>query len=174
MEKGKRNIAIACIAAAVIIPAVLLAGLVNEFDQAMEGAVDSTIDSMKDSVMDDDLHYSQKVVAAEIRNYMDSGNIRFEEITNAENAHGEMYPFVVEAESLTIVAHGFAPERVGEVAVALTEADRPYEQIVEDAMEGTGTWIEYEFEHPDTGELADKKSWVAMHDGYLFGSGYYP
>jgi hypothetical protein len=40
--------------------------------------------------------------------------------------------------------------------------------------EDEGVWTEYTFLNPATGLESSKHSWVVMHDGYLFGSGYYP
>ena len=36
-----------------------------------------------------------------------------------------------------------------------------------------GNWISYVYKNPSTGELGSKHSWVVLHDGLLFGSGWY-
>lgn len=94
-------------------------------------------------------------------------------ITEAGTPGGGTYLFVIDAESRTVVAHGSNPDRVGSVSVALTGADRPAGQILEDLRREGGTWTEYVFENPATGEEQTKTSWLVMRDGLVFGAGYY-
>ena len=83
------------------------------------------------------------------------------------------YPFVLDPETDTVVAHGSNPARVGATSVVLTQADKPKAQILEALAGGAGTWVEYTFNNPSTGMEEAKRSWLVMHDGYIFGSGYY-
>ena len=83
------------------------------------------------------------------------------------------YPFAVNASTYTIVAHGSNPLRIGTLALSLTEADRPAEEILADLRDNRGTWSHYTLINPLTGEEESKRSWLSLHDGYIFGSGYY-
>ena len=83
------------------------------------------------------------------------------------------YPFVLDPETGMVVAHGSDPARVGSVSVALTQADKPKGQILAELAGGGGTWVEYTFNNPATGTEDAKRSWLVMHDGHIFGSGYY-
>ena len=83
------------------------------------------------------------------------------------------YPFVINATTYVIEAHGSDPSRNGSISLALTHADRSVEDILSDLMDTSGTWSHYTTINPLTGEAEMKRSWLSLHDGYIFGSGYY-
>ena len=83
------------------------------------------------------------------------------------------YPFVLDPKTDKVVAHGSNPDRVGATSVVLTASDKPKAQILVELAKGEGTWVEYTFTNPTTGLTEAKRSWLVMHDGYIFGSGYY-
>ena len=85
----------------------------------------------------------------------------------------DTYPFVINASTYVIEAHGANPARNGNISVALTQADRPVEDILADLENSAGTWSHYTFTNPLTGEEENKRTWLSLHDGYIFGSGYY-
>ena len=109
--------------------------------------------------------------------YDEMGVDAFQVITDsaADRKPGDLYPFVVNTTDVEIVAHGADPERVGDIADALLDADRSFETIVTDmeAADNNGTWARYSFYNPDTEMDEAKKSWMVLHDGYIFGSGFY-
>ena len=83
------------------------------------------------------------------------------------------YPFVLDPNTGTVVAHGSNPDRIGATSVVFTNSSVPPETFL-NMEEGEGIWSEYVFANPETGEEESKISWIILHDGYLFGSGYYP
>ena len=84
------------------------------------------------------------------------------------------YVFVLDgADEPLVVAHGAFPDRVGSPAKLAAGSDRPYADILEDLRGGDGTWAEYRFMNPATGDEQLKRSWMSMAGGYVFGSGYY-
>ena len=83
------------------------------------------------------------------------------------------YPFVVELSTLTVVAHGSNPAKVGGTSVSLTNSTVSPEEF-RSLEEGEGVWAEYTFNNPSTGMEQHKRTWMVMHDGYMFGSGFYP
>ena len=91
----------------------------------------------------------------------------------SEGEPTDTYPFVINASTYMIEAHGANPARNGNIGVALTEADRPVEDILADLEANRGTWSHYTFTNPLTGEEENKRSWLSLYDGYVFGSGYY-
>jgi hypothetical protein len=91
----------------------------------------------------------------------------------SEGDPAETYPFVLNADTYVIEAHGADPSRNGDIGVALTEADRPLEEILADLETDIGTWSHYTFTNPVTGDEESKRTWLSLHDGYIFGSGYY-
>ena len=94
------------------------------------------------------------------------GQITSMELTNPQ------YPFAMDYLTTQIVAHGAFPERVGEIAVALTESNIPLDVILSDLKKGN-VWAEYVFANPSTGIEQTKRSLYVLHEGYIFSSGYY-
>ena len=86
----------------------------------------------------------------------------------------DLYPFVLDIDTSTVVAHGADPDHIGATSVALTESNKDAGRIVAESEMNGGTWITYEFTNFETGEIETKLSWVTIRDGYLFGSGLYP
>ncbi len=83
------------------------------------------------------------------------------------------YPFVLDLNSTTVVAHGANPDRVDTISVTLTNSTVSLETF-RDLEQGEGLWAEYTITNPQTGTESLKRSWIVLHDGYLFGAGYYP
>ena len=84
------------------------------------------------------------------------------------------YPFVVDPSTEKVVAHGANPARIGVDSVFFgNTTDRPSGQIIADLESGDGTWVEYLFPYPSTDYTEEKRSWLVLHDGYIFGAGYY-
>jgi len=117
----------------------------------------------------------KKIVSDAVALYDLKGVEAFEIITSeSKNLQpGELYPFVLDPNNITVVAHGLNPDAVGTKSVSLTESDRSYEQILEDLKNNKGTWTEYQYVNPDTEKKELKRTWLYLHDDYIFGCGYY-
>ncbi len=85
------------------------------------------------------------------------------------------YPFVLDPDTKTVVAHGAIPARIGTPSLIIAEdyADKPYDTIIDELQDSDGTWVKYLFPHPGSDYVESKRSWLVLHDGYIFGSGYY-
>jgi cytochrome c len=85
----------------------------------------------------------------------------------------DLYVFVIGPDRLLAV-NGAFPERVGIEVIGETDVDgQPYgRMLVEDATPD-GAWVEYRRLSPASGAVERKRSWVVLHDGYVFGSGAY-
>ncbi len=84
------------------------------------------------------------------------------------------YPFVLDPTTKKVVAHGENPNRVGVSSLILgSYADKPADQIMEKLQSDGEVWVDYVFIDPLTGEDGLKRSWLVLHDGYIFGSGFY-
>ena len=114
----------------------------------------------------------QGIVQEMIRIYNLNPETAFDTITSFMS-DDPSYPFVTHIETQIIAAHGSNPARVGTTSVILTDSSIPYEEFLE-MDEGDGVWVEYAFASPTTGEDQAKRSWVVVHNGYIFGAGYYP
>lgn len=85
---------------------------------------------------------------------------------------GQWYIFMADATD-TIVAHAPSPNLLGTDLKAVEGPDG-YALGMEIAKATpTGTWIDYLWPNPATGETEAKRTWAIRHDNYLFGSGYY-
>ena len=114
----------------------------------------------------------QSVVEEIIRLYRWNSDDAFDTI-NSFMSQSPSYPFVIDLDTRTVAAHGSNPDRVGGASVVLTNSTLTLEEIL-GMEEGVGAWAEYVFPNPETGADQAKRSWVVVHGGYLFGSGYYP
>ena len=95
------------------------------------------------------------------------------DVINSMSTSEEVYPFVIDAGTLEVLAEGAFPGTVGLYAAFLDDADRPREEILEELQESDGTWTTYVFNNPSTGRYDVKHVWLSLYDGYIFGSGHY-
>ena len=114
----------------------------------------------------------QAVVSEMIRLYNHDPETAFDTISSFMSTDPH-YPFVLDPNTDKVVAHGSNPLRVGVTSVVLTNADKTKAVIMEELENNEGTWVEYFFNNPSTGMEESKHSWLVLHDGYIFGSGYY-
>ena len=82
------------------------------------------------------------------------------------------YPFVVDPVTRQIVAYGADPNKVGNTSIALTKSDVPFETIISELEDGPA-WAEYVLRDPLTQTDKHKRFMFVMHDGYIFGAGYF-
>ena len=95
------------------------------------------------------------------------------DVINSMNTDNEVYPFIIDAGTHKILAEGAFPSTVGLSAFFLNDANLPMERILEDLKDSDGVWITYNFPNHNTGSYSDKRVWLSLHDGYIFGAGYY-
>ena len=101
-----------------------------------------------------------------------TNQVAFSAINSMESEEA-VYPFVLDAQNLNVVAEGAFPMVVGLPATFLNDADRPLEDIMEELMESDGAWVSYVYSDPQTDSYETKRSYLSFHDGYVFGAGYY-
>lgn len=101
------------------------------------------------------------------------GTDAFDLISPDTQQTGEIYAFVLDAETFETVANGAFSDLHGVVLDTITFADRPVDDILSDLSLNEVTWVEYMASNPNTNSVQLKRSWLYLHDGYIFGSGYY-
>ena len=113
-------------------------------------------------------------VAASLYGYVGEG--AFASINTLSGDAVSHYPFVLDPDTGMIVAHGASPEKIGTPSAILGEfAARPAGGVLDELQNGDGAWTAHVFVDPATGEEQIKRSWLTLHDGYVFGAGYsYP
>lgn len=95
------------------------------------------------------------------------------DVINSMSTDKEVYPFVIDVGTLEILAEGAFPATVGLSAFFLNDANLSMERILENLKDSDGVWVTYNFPNHNTGSYSDKRVWLSLHDGYIFGAGYY-
>ena len=88
------------------------------------------------------------------------------------NSNTKRYAFVIDMNLTTIVAHPNS-ELIGQDSFALINASESKESILENLENNDGHWVYYNFTNPETELVEPKTSWFKLHDGLIFGSGFY-
>lgn len=102
--------------------------------------------------------------------YEDSGDINQ---LGPVTPKSHFYLFVIDPETLEVVKHDGKPDLAADDSLSLTAADRTTAEILADLEGSLGAWSKYTTVNPETGMQEHKRSWLTMHDGYVFGAGYY-
>ena len=94
---------------------------------------------------------------------------------SAESIDGQWYVFIHDAQDV-LIAHAANPDLLGRHAIHVVGANEyPAGQAVASVARANpdGTWLEYIFQNPASGHYETKHSWVQVHEGLIFGSGWY-
>ena len=120
--------------------------------------------------------YTQAVVAQAVNLYEAIGREGSVSYYNSpESVDGQWYMFIADEQDVLIasaaspVSVGLTPDRIlgpngypaGEAVAAVSRANPD------------GAWLEYVFPNPVSGRYETKNTWVVVHDGLVFGSGWY-
>ena len=111
-----------------------------------------------------------------INRYKEVGEQAFEEFSDPDGSYvdGELYVFVLDTEGVSL-ANAADPSIVGENTYDLQDGSGNFftRNIIASAAP-EGAWTEeYWFTNPETGRVGQKRSYVVLYDGIIFGSGYY-
>ena len=117
--------------------------------------------------------YTQYVVRQAIALYEAEGREAALAYQNSPvSVDGQWYVFVVDGDGY-LIANPVRPDLVGtRTSERLDLRGKAYGQEIVATTE-QGSWVSYFFTHPETGEPEQKHSWVVLHDGLVFGSGWY-
>ena len=116
--------------------------------------------------------YTQYFVQQAIDRYEEQGRQAvIDHYNSTDSVDGPWYIFMVEDDILIVTAT--RPELLNTRSSHLTDVyGRPSGREVSAATE-VGSWVDYVFLNPATGQNRQKHSWVIRHDGLVFGSGWY-
>lgn len=116
---------------------------------------------------------AQTLAAEAIRLYDTMGEGAFGVMTPGEPAYSSgSYPFVIDAESFRLEAHGAFPYLVGAHSHHLAAADKPLGDILNELDEYGEAWVSYVSQNPGTRTDQLTRSYLKAHDGHIFGAGY--
>ena len=89
-----------------------------------------------------------------------------------ESVDGQWYVFMIDEDG-TVIAHA-NPALVGQLASdVLGPNNYPTGAAVAASADENGAWFDYTFTNPATASVETKHSWMVIHDGITFGSGWY-
>lgn len=94
---------------------------------------------------------------------------------SAESIDGQWYVFIYDARDV-LVAHAASPDLVGKHSILVVGANGyPAGRAAASVARANpdGAWLEYIFPNPASGRHEIKHTWVMVHDGLIFGSGWY-
>ena len=90
-----------------------------------------------------------------------------------ESMDGQWYVFII-SEDDTILAHAANPDLVNRsISAAKGPNGYPAGEAVAAVADDDGEWFAYTFPNPASGALEAKHSWMVLHDGIVFGSGWH-
>ena len=116
--------------------------------------------------------YTKAVVQKAIQRYeRDGRQATVDYYSTVESVDGQWYVFIINEEGLTIAHHN--PKFLRRDPSLRVD---PTGYLYGDELLGAteeGRWVDYVIVNPDTGENAQKHTWVVRHDGLLFASGWY-
>jgi len=117
-----------------------------------------------------------KITRDAIAAYESDGDASLDAMTAGSSAYdvSDPYPFVVDYETMIIAAHGFIPERVGMVAEPFLTSGMTFDELRSELESEGSLWLMYTFIDPESSHNATKKAYLELHDGLIFGSGFYP
>ncbi len=91
----------------------------------------------------------------------------------SESMDGQWYVFIM-SEDNTMLAHAANPDLVNRsISAAIGPNGYPAGEAVAAVADDDGEWFAYTFPNPASGALETKHSWMVLHDGIVFGSGWH-
>lgn len=121
----------------------------------------------------DAAEYTRRFVARAIDLYDAVGRDRTVEYYNStESIDGQWYVFIVGAEDGVTISHS-NPIFIGRDPSLRVDATGYF--YGDDLLSATeaGRWVDYVLTNPETGTDRQKHTWAVLHDGLIFGSGWY-
>ena len=157
-----RMIAGLAVATALAAVAVIVAGI----------AVVRNGSDQSEPTRDDPPAYTKALVQKAIQRYeRDGKQATIDYYNSTESVDGEWYVFIIGPDGLTIAHH--RPEFIGrDPSLRVDPTGYFYGDEMLAATE-EGRWVDYVLLNTETGENAQKHTWIIRHDNLLFGSGWY-
>ena len=118
--------------------------------------------------------YTRFLVREAIDRYESEGSdATLAQYNSEESIDGQWYVFIMDPEGV-MLAHAADP---GLVDRPISDAVGPNEYPVGEALaavaDADGEWFSYTYPNPAIGAVETKHSWVVLHDGLVFGTGWY-
>ena len=117
--------------------------------------------------------YTNYFVREAIRRYESDGlDSTVAYYNTEESVDDQWYVFMIDEDG-TVIAHA-NPALVGQLASDVLDPNNyPTGAAVAASADEDGAWFDYTFTNPATASVETKHSWMVIHDGITFGSGWY-
>ena len=115
---------------------------------------------------------AQTIVKTMIKQYEKNNDLSDVHLGYNINSKIPTYGFVIDMDTEIIVSHP-NEELIGQTTFVMKNSLESHEQIISTLNNGEKIWVHYDFENPASGEIESKTSLLKLHDGYIFGSGFY-
>ena len=116
--------------------------------------------------------YTKAFVQAAIQRYeRDGRQPTIDYYNSTDSVDRQWYVFIIDQDGFT-VAHHNPDFRNRDPSLRVDATGYFYGDELLGATE-EGRWVDYIFLNPDTGEETQKHTWIVVHDGLLFASGWY-
>ena len=120
--------------------------------------------------------FTQAIVGQAVNLYEDVGlDGAVSYYSSPESVDGQWYVFIYDPQDV-LIAHGADPSLVGRHAILLVGANGyPAGRAVTTVARANpdGAWLEFIYPNPASGRYETKHAWMTVHDGLIFGSGWY-
>lgn len=149
-------------------------GMMIEESKEVSGSeplVSMTVFSDRFAVMKDKV---QLLVDEAVALYETDSEAALDAIVNDAYDENDPYLFVLDFETVVVKVHQSIPDMAGtDVAYILENSGKTIDEIKKQLTSEGNTWLMYTFTNPATGYEQTKKSYMALNDGLVFGSGFY-
>ena len=117
--------------------------------------------------------YTQAFVERAIDRYNNDGlQATLDYYNSPDSIDGQWYVFIANTDIL--LANAGVPSIVGTSSLDSRGPDGyPIGRHISAVVSEEGTWVDYYWVNPESGQTQTKHSWVVLHDDLIFGSGWY-
>ena len=149
----------------------LLTALVAALMVVVAGAALAYVNEAEAQVPDNPAAYTMELVQEAVDRYEANGLAETAAYYNTpESRDGQWYVFIADTNGI-LLSH---TTHVGWLIDRVVGPDGyPAGKMANAAATEEGGWVTYTYVNPSSGNVETKHSWVILHDGLLFGSGWY-
>ena len=150
----------------------------GEIEAYIEGALEQREVGLTDSASvprkSEPAEYTKYLVGKAISMYESGGlDATVAHYNTPESMDGQWYVFIMDADKM-MLAHAANPAFVGLPPSEIRGPNNyPSGEYVAAGADEAGAWVDYTFPSPASGAVETKHTWVVLHDGLTFGSGWH-
>ena len=119
---------------------------------------------------------AKALVGSAMNDYDQRGTVVFTDMTapNKTYVDRDLYVYVIDP-NRRLIAHSADPTYVGQDIAVLVDADGvPIGETILLKADEDGEWVDYWWMDPLSNQRVQKRTYVVLHDGYVFASDIYP